>query len=550
MKCPNCQTENRPGAKFCVGCGAKLAVVQPAPMEEKTAVPSPAPMPVQQEDDERTVVVASATGANSFGAANNMNQNNMNQKVCTCGAPLKPGAKFCSVCGKVISPISGISDVDDTVRPNVQPAKPVTPVQPAKPVTPAQPVKPVPPVNPTVPPVQPINPKKSVNTGKKKSNGPLIITLIILSIITILIVVFLGKVVLTMKDESCSFAEAIDVIFDGDSKDDKKDDKKDDDTDEEGEEAEEGEEGGIVVPVTEEDLQPANDLAETGRGQIDNGEYDNGYTTLDNALDMYGSLYVKFEGSEESQEAILESCNATFEVYKAGVYARGDQMLSQSLQKGLFAQINADANRAYARAEKMQNDYGITLETTDLDDFIVQAKDGLRQRYIAEYDALCAEWSRTTAWNLADAAESDGLFDKNDLDDPLRLRWCYAYAGITRKEVEEDLSGGKITAIQAAQTLESIIAECDYNPALILDCANKYVLAGQNADHLYNAYDVVYDTIYSNQGLDIERDVSLDKEPGREQFWYFNDFEADPQISSYNGVTTATRQAIRSNIGL
>ena len=212
MKCPNCQTENRPGAKFCVGCGAKLAVVQPAPMEEKTAVPSPAKVPVQQEDEERTVVVASATGANSFGAANNMNQ-----KVCTCGAPLKPGAKFCSVCGKVISQISGISDVDDTVRPNVQPAKPVTPVQPAKPVTPAQPVKPVPPVNPTVPPVQPINPKKSVNTGKKKSNGPLIITLIILSIITILIVVFLGKVVLTMKDESCSFAEAIDVIFDGDS---------------------------------------------------------------------------------------------------------------------------------------------------------------------------------------------------------------------------------------------------------------------------------------------------------------------------------------------
>ena len=67
MKCPNCQTENRPGAKFCVGCGANLAVVQSTPMEEKTAVPSPAPMPVQQEDDERTVVVASATGATVVG---------------------------------------------------------------------------------------------------------------------------------------------------------------------------------------------------------------------------------------------------------------------------------------------------------------------------------------------------------------------------------------------------------------------------------------------------------------------------------------------------
>ena len=549
MKCPKCQTENKPTAKFCVGCGTNLTVFQqtaapeqptvtpnPIPTPAPTPAPAPTPVPVPPVDEERTVVINSASNSN----------------VCSCGAPLKPGAKFCSVCGKVVSPISGIQDSDDTLRPNnnippVQPVPPVKPVKPVQPVKPAQPVNQMPPVSP-VPPVKPIKPDKDMASGKKKkSNGPLIVTLIILSIITILIVVFLAKVVLTMKDNDCSFTEAIDVIFDGDDKD-SSDSKKDDSEDEE--EADADEEDAIVAPITEEELEPANKLVETAKGQIESGEFDNGYSTLDNALSMYGDLYVKYEGSEESQEAIQQSCDTAFELYKSGVYSRGDQMLNQSLQKGLFTQIKTDADRAKGTADKMAADYEITLETSDLDDFLEQSKDGLRQRYIAEYDALIAEWSRTTAWNLADSAESDGLFDKNDLDDPLRLRWCYAYAGITRKEVEEDLAAGKITNAQAAQTLEGIIAECDYNPALILDCANKYTAAGQPADYLYDAYNVVHDEIYYAQNLDIGYDVSLDKEPGKEQFWYFNDFEADPQISSYNGVTVATRQTIRSKINL
>lgn len=45
MLCPNCQAENRPGARFCISCGAPLPAEQveqvPAPAVETTAWPYP-----------------------------------------------------------------------------------------------------------------------------------------------------------------------------------------------------------------------------------------------------------------------------------------------------------------------------------------------------------------------------------------------------------------------------------------------------------------------------------------------------------------------------
>src|SRR5215472_3193838 len=60
MKCPNCQTENPAGAKFCLNCGTKFAA-----------------------------------------------------RCANCGSELAPNARFCSNCGQ---PVGGASPVDEERR--------------------------------------------------------------------------------------------------------------------------------------------------------------------------------------------------------------------------------------------------------------------------------------------------------------------------------------------------------------------------------------------------------------------------------------------------
>ena len=50
MICPNCNSENRPDARFCVGCGAAInaesnAAVEQAPVEPVAAPVEPASVP-------------------------------------------------------------------------------------------------------------------------------------------------------------------------------------------------------------------------------------------------------------------------------------------------------------------------------------------------------------------------------------------------------------------------------------------------------------------------------------------------------------------------
>ena len=76
ITCPNCQTENLPGKKFCRQCG------RPLPVDPKaTQLSSPIP----------------AGGAVSSGFGGPL------AGVCpNCGAPVQPNAQFCPVCGHAL----------------------------------------------------------------------------------------------------------------------------------------------------------------------------------------------------------------------------------------------------------------------------------------------------------------------------------------------------------------------------------------------------------------------------------------------------------------
>ena len=83
----------------------------------------------------------------------------------------------------------------------------------------------------------------------------------------------------------------------------------------------------------------------------------------------------------------------------------------------------------------------------------------------------------------------------DDLDDPLRLRYEYCLAMVTRKRCETGLADGSMSYADAVQTLASILEETDYNPLLLQDMVNYGQQAGMNVENYRYAYEMILDII-------------------------------------------------------
>ena len=95
VRCPNCRTViEDPGWAACPRCGQMLPLRTPGPTQEPAPMrpgqlappPGPAPTPIPGPPP---VIPAQPASAQATPAS----------KCSGCGAPLAPGARFCTVCG-------------------------------------------------------------------------------------------------------------------------------------------------------------------------------------------------------------------------------------------------------------------------------------------------------------------------------------------------------------------------------------------------------------------------------------------------------------------
>ena len=161
---------------------------------------------------------------------------------------------------------------------------------------------------------------------------------------------------------------------------------------------------------------------------------------------------------------------------------------------------------------------------------------------------------------MADAAsilDDNGnpeLFDEDDLDDPLRLRYIYSLAWATRKHLETGFADKSITAEEALDTIDELLPETDYNLQLLFDAIYYAEKAGVDATPYEEAFNTIMEKIGENQGIIIIMDHARadDTHIDLNHFWAFNDIspDADPdiQVSTTNGTTAETRAWIRDNI--
>lgn len=111
MKCPSCGAENRPDVRFCRKCGQPM----------QGATPPPSEPPPQSQEAQPPAGPVHGTGV-----------------VCpSCGANVKPGARFCPRCGQSIQAGGEPQPPPDEAQPSpgtgpqryVQPPQPVPPTE-------------------------------------------------------------------------------------------------------------------------------------------------------------------------------------------------------------------------------------------------------------------------------------------------------------------------------------------------------------------------------------------------------------------------------------
>ncbi|MCM1541276.1 MAG: zinc-ribbon domain-containing protein [Blautia sp.] len=565
MNCPKCNAVISDNSKFCTHCGAKIETP-----------------------------VGSAPGTGSA--------------VCIkCGAPLRPGAKFCAKCGTsqvsstpqpmtppaqgvqqpvsqpaqgagqpvqgvqqpVSQPAQGVSqDAGQPVskptqsiwQPAPQPAQNVQqPVQgsgqPGSQPAPNMPLS-LPPTPPPMPPSPQSTDKQSSKKQKdpaKKSKMPLVLIMVFVLIIAfmvggyfVLVNVFdVNPIAMILGDEGEDTDES-------ESTDESEDEDEAESTETEDESpASEDEEEKKGDP---ELLNALDSQAEAAKQALDAATYTEATQQSLDLIRQYMTIAEENNLKEEAGEKIAY----VFDIASKATIESCKGIEHQAVGSAGFEQVNLMLNAVF-EAEESLTEKGYTVDSSE----ITAYSDGVVQRFkdtfISQINEITEreQWSRDEAWTYAEQAYSvqkDGktvLFDLDDLDDPLRLRYVYCLAWITRKRCENGVADGSMTNEQAFDSAVAVLPETDYNLLVLQDIITYGKAAGKDVAPYQNAYNAIIDYLKAGQNLSIvNTGVNSATTVDIRKFWYFNDLDgADAyKVDVRNGTTQATRDWIRNNI--
>ncbi len=474
-------------------------IPEPVPVPELKPIPEPVPIPEPEPIPEPVPVPEPEPIPEPQPAST---------KFCRhCGRPLKAEAKFCAKCG--------------------------TPVESSTP--------------PKHDGDHQEHSKDDHKEKKKEKKSPALIIILILVILLLLggglFLLIKTNVIDFSKDPSASTEEDSEAITEEGT---------DENTDSEDAE-----------PDTEEDLSelegklaPITDQVTAAEGKINSEDYDGALTDLAAALTAYADLASEYS-SQSAVDAINPSAENAFSLYTTATLKQVEIWENQSVTAPLYLQIDATLSNAVDFAAQLRES-NLTISSDELDQNYEAFPGRYKENYILTFNDLRTgdEWSRTTAWQYMQDAASVGLVDRDNPDDPLTLRYAYAFAWITQRDISEGMNDGSMTTEDAISYILSYAENMDYNPVLIKDLAHYYNTIG-DADRssiIQDACKDLYNYLANEENIYINAEELF--VPGRSSsnasstialndFWYFNDFgEYSP--SNTNGVSPEGRAYIRN----
>ena len=506
MICPNCHAEMKEGTRFCVKCGTKLE--QP-------------PQPVFP-------------------------------KFCIkCGAPLREGVKFCTKCGSKVEPVTPQGE-SFTFAP--QESEAVLPPQGSEAVIPPQGNKTVvyPQGNAKLPPLSPQYDTGDALPAPKKSKAPLFFLVFVL-LLVIAAGAFFALVILPAMQGKENFISPYLPAFlktaaqeeTGSSEEETEEKKESAETPEESKSEAEESKAEETVDIAAL-LAPINALAESGKEALADGRYideDGGLTILADAMEQYAQLVQKYGVNAETEASVRNA----FAAYRSGLQEHYNMLYEQEVSSALYEQLTSELEACSEVAASLREN-GLDVDESLVAQLLKEFPEKYKERYILKFNEFAdrENWSRSEAWALMEDAEKAELFDKGEQDDPLRLRWCYAKAMITRKENENAIADGSMSLEEAAKKCMDMLAETDYNPALIHD-AYRYAAEGRlsSAREYGDLYDTLMERMKEMQGTSasygkVNTGIDID------HFWYFSDpDDTKYRVDETNGATHDVREWIR-----
>ena len=261
--------------------------------------------------------------------------------------------------------------------------------------------------------------------------------------------------------------------------------------------------------------------------------------------------YLQITEDSKAQGELSDRVDDAYALYQATIIKVSEGIIDQGAIPGGYEQTSGYLNQAMDMANTLYEN-GYVVDNSQISNMQNDLVNTYKIMYIRAINNITTydHWSRDEAWSIADQAYNVGnedgtpvLFSLDDLDDPLRLRYEYCLAMVTRKRCETGLADGSMSYADAIQTLSAILQETDYNPLLLLDIVNYGQQAGINVENYMYAYEMILDIIQREEGITIGGDVDLD------HFWYFNDLDGDSsyRVGDY-GTTSYVRSWIRNNI--
>jgi hypothetical protein len=246
--------------------------------------------------------------------------------------------------------------------------------------------------------------------------------------------------------------------------------------------------------------------------------------------------------SEVGYNSVIEKhINDAYDAYVEGASRRADFMSTQTLSGSIYSQIISEMDDVIGYADTISS-AGYSVDTTEITEIKNNFDSDYRKKIIETFNEFSTRdaWSRTESWNLM--SETDSMFESDDLNNPIKLRYAFALAYWTQKQIETDLASGTITEKGAATKIGNVIEATDYNLMLIYEYINYMKASGEDCSGVESAYNDVINQIYSTQGILIGDDVDV------YHFWYFNNFDeysSSVADGSVNGVTDENREFIR-----